>query len=80
MVDQRGKVHHILGEEQAEMDHLRRPLYRGLSLEQTDEFLPQSCPLDSYSLAKMDEETIGTGRRAYQTPHHKKRYMIDKRI
>jgi len=39
MVDQRGEVHHLFGNEQAEMAQLRGPLYCRLPVEQTDELV-----------------------------------------
>ena len=41
MVDQRRKVHHLLGHEQKKVAQLRRALYRGLPLEQTHESVSQ---------------------------------------
>lgn len=41
MVDQRRKVHHLLGHEQKEVAQLRWTVHRGLSLEQTHESVSQ---------------------------------------
>lgn len=59
MVDQRGKVHHLLGHEQEKMAQLWRQVYRGLSLEQTHEPLPQHGAMAGCSHTEFYEKTPG---------------------